>query len=433
MSGRRMSVNIKKIGAQTSANRLVRENYRDERNADQYDDGHRAIDTARTADNVYLIDPPDDYDQIRRDRIEEINEQRSKNYDMRLRVSNNVEKLRQSGDLQAEKSREVAKTRKLRSDTVDTLGIVVQMPPEMADVWSRDQQTQFFRDCLDYMMAHPEEYGHIDTAVIHYDENSPHMQCLASTLNRETLTSDAKKIVGNKTKMSDRQTHLADAMRSKGWDVRRGVKRVNNPEYRNFKSDMDRLGIEVNRHNDAVLLDMWRDLQRREQNLKMGQADLKRGQDELKQRSDALEPLEKEFERKAQDLNSWEHDLNTRQTAQDARQTAQDARQTAQDSRERELDAKQEESLKTANTASERITELQGVITDLQAATQDGKATVKDIRSARQLSRSHGMTALQQARELDQQTDRARQAADDARAWIDSLNDLQSNDKGLSL
>ena len=426
MSGRRMSVNIKKIGAQTSANRLVRENYRDERNADQYDDGHRAIDTARTADNVYLIDPPDDYDQIRRDRISDINEQRSKNYDMRLRMSNNVEKLRQSGDLQAEKSREVAKTRKLRSDTVDTLGIVVQMPPEMAEVWSRDQQTQFFRDCLDYMREHPEEYGHIDTAVIHYDENSPHMQCLSSTLNQDTLTSDAKKIVGNKTKMSDRQTHLADAMQAKGWDVRRGVKRVNNPEYRNFKSDMDRLGIEVNRHNDAVLLDMWRDLQRREQNLKRGQADLKRGQDDLKQRSDALEPLEKEFERKAQDLNSWEHDLNTRQTAQDARQTAQD-------SRERELDAKQEESLKTADMASERITDLQAALTDLQAATQDGKETVKDIRAARQLRRSHGMTALQQARELDQQTDRARQAADDARAWIDSLNDLQGNDKGLSL
>lgn len=420
MSGqRRMSVNIKKIKGNTQVNRLVQEYGRTPETADRYDDGHRMIDTSRTADNVVLLAPPDDYDRIRRERIEEINERRAGRADNTLKVGNKRRALSKAGELQAEASRNAAKTRKLRSDTVDTLGIVVQMPPDMADVWTREQQTQFFRDALSYMQEHPEEYGHIDAAVIHYDESSPHMQCLASTLDMDNLKSAAKEIVGNKTKMSDRQTHIAEAMQAKGWNVQRGVKRVNNPEYRNFRTDMERLGIEVNRHNDVQLLDVWRQLKQEQADLKQGQAllkqgqaDLKRGQTQLKQDQAAIAP--------------------TRE-ALDARQRAQDARQRAQDARDRTLDAKDRKSLKTANTASERLTELQGVLTDLQAATQDGKETVKDIRAARQLRHSHGMTALQQARELDQQTDRARQAADDARAWIDSLNDLQGNDKGLSL
>ena len=419
MNERRMSVNLKKIGAQTRVNRLVQEYGRTPETADRYDDGHRMIDTSRTADNVVLLAPPDNYDRIRRERIEEINERRARRADDTLKVGNKRRALAEKGELQAEASRNAAQTRKLRSDTVDTLGIVVQMPPEMADVWTREQQTQFFADCLSYMQEHPEEYGHIDAAVIHYDESSPHMQCLASTLDMQDLTSHAGRIVGNKTKMSDRQTHIAEAMQAKGWDVQRGVKRINNPEYRNFRTDMERLGVEVNRHNDAQLLDVWRRLKQEQAllkqgqaDLRQGQADLKRGQDQLKQDRAAIEPARQ---------------------ALDARQRAQDARQRAQDARDRKLDAKDRKTLKTANTASERLTELQGVLTDLQAATQDGKETVKDIRAARQLRHSHGMTALQQARELDQQTDRARQAADDAKAWIDSLNDLQDDGKGLSL
>lgn len=265
-----MSVNLKKIGARTSVNRLVRENYRDKKNAQDYDDGHRMIDTDKTAENVYLIPPPENYDQLRRDRIDWVNTERAKRVDVGLRLSKNIEQLKKSGDLKAEKNREKSQTRKLRSDTVDTIGIVVQMPPGMMSVWTRDQQNRFFSDCLDYMRQHPEEYGHIDTAVIHYDENSPHMQCLASAIDTETLSSHAGRIVGNKTKMSNRQTHIVDAMRAKGWDVDRGVQRINNPEYRNFLDDMEQIGVEVNRHNDDVLLQVWRNLQNRERDLQAG-------------------------------------------------------------------------------------------------------------------------------------------------------------------
>ena len=189
MSGRRMSVNLKKIKGNTQVNHLVQEYGRTPETADRYDDGHRMIDTSRTADNVVLLAPPDNYDRIRRERIEEINERRAGRADDTLKVGNKRRALSKTGELQAEASRNAVKTRKLRSDTVDTLGIVVQMPPEMADVWTREQQTQFFRDALGYMQEHPEEYGHIDAAVIHYDESSPHMQCLASTLDMDNLKS----------------------------------------------------------------------------------------------------------------------------------------------------------------------------------------------------------------------------------------------------
>lgn len=280
-AGRRISVNIKKIKANSHVNRLVLEYGRTPETAEQYDDGHRMIDTAKTAENVVLLSPPEDYDKIRRDRIREINDQRAKQGDDTLRVGNKRKALSEEGKLQAEASRSASKTRKLRSDTVDTLGIVVQMPPDLAAELTRTQQTQYFADCLSYMMEHPEEYGHIDVAVIHYDENSPHMQCLSSTLDMDNLRSAAKEIVGNKTKMSNRQTHLADAIQAKGWDVERGIKRVNNPEYVNFKSDMDRLGIEVNRHNDARLMEIWQDLQNRETELKDGWEALRASQSDF--------------------------------------------------------------------------------------------------------------------------------------------------------
>ena len=58
MSGRRMSVNLKKIKGNTQVNHLVQEYGRTPETADRYDDGHRMIDTSRTADNVVLLAPP---------------------------------------------------------------------------------------------------------------------------------------------------------------------------------------------------------------------------------------------------------------------------------------------------------------------------------------------------------------------------------------
>lgn len=294
-----VSVNIKKIKATAKVNRLLDENYRDEKTAEKYDDGHRVIRTAETGENVFLLARPENYDRTRKDRIERINERRARRANT-VRVSGERERLREAGTLQAKKSREAAMTRKLRSDTVDTLGIVVQPSADFINGLSRDEQIRFFRDSLNVLQAHPEEFGKVETAVIHFDENTPHMQCLASTLNEETLTADAKRIVGGKTQLSNKQTILADELRAKGWDVDRGMKRVNNSEYQNWKTDMEMQGFRVNRFNDRILQEQTRAIKEQSLQNRIDAVDNLTRSVELDEKARTLETARREHKRTMQ-------------------------------------------------------------------------------------------------------------------------------------
>lgn len=69
-----LSINRKKVKASKSVNGLVKEYFRDEKNADKFDDGHRLIDVAKTKDNVIL-------DQARRKSIKVVNQKRSERPD----------------------------------------------------------------------------------------------------------------------------------------------------------------------------------------------------------------------------------------------------------------------------------------------------------------------------------------------------------------
>lgn len=370
-----ISVNLKKIKASTRVNALIGENYRDMDTTKQYDNGRRVLDTDKTADNVYLLDRPEDYDQMRRERIEYVNDARAQRAQDNLRMRHQVRKLKADGTY----SKEIAATRKLRSDTVDTLGIVVQPSADFINSLSRPEQIQFFRDALSVMQADPDYYGEIQTAVIHMDEQTPHMQCLASTISKDTLTSEAKKIYGNKTKMSNRQTRLADAMQQKGWTVERGMKRINNPDYRNFADDMRRMGIEINRHNDAVLYEQWEQLHRKEISLNQ-QADsvkvamgkyhdatvkldakiqeLNTRQDEavlVLNKAAGIKQRENNVTQREIDVLSRESDMDTRDRALKLREQSLLKQEQAQKAREDKLDAKEQNLLKTQNTVSESI------------------------------------------------------------------------------
>lgn len=248
-----VSVNMKKIKATIGVNKLLDENYRTDETAKKYDDGHRNIDIQATQDNVFLINRPDDYDKARKEKINRVNEERSKRFDPVLELKNGKRALKEKGELKAVSNKHIATTRKLRSDTVDTIGIVVQPGSEFINDLSRDEQVKFFSDALDVIKNDYEYFGNVETAVIHFDETTPHMQILASTINVETLSSEAKMIMGNKTKMSNRQDVLVDGIKAKGWDVERGMKRIDNPDYQNFKSEAEALGYEVTRHNDKQL------------------------------------------------------------------------------------------------------------------------------------------------------------------------------------
>ena len=247
-----VSANLTKIKASTSVKNLIGENYRIEKDAKHYDDGHRNIDVNATKENDFLIARPENYDRERREKINRVNEARANRpNDDRLMLKKNLKK---HGKLKSTNNKNIASHRKLRSDTVDTIGIVIQPDDDFINSLNRENKLRFFRDSLGVIKDNPDYFGVPETAVVHFDETTPHMQVLATTIDEDNLTSNANKIMGNKTKMSKRQDVLVDALKAKGWDVERGMKRVNNPEYQNFKTDMDRLGITVNRYNDMALM-----------------------------------------------------------------------------------------------------------------------------------------------------------------------------------
>lgn len=357
-----VSVNMKKIKASTNVNSLLGENYRTDKDAKKYDDGHRNIETDKTVDNVFLIDRPEDYDHARKAKIESINVQRAGRVNPKLMLKNQKRALKESGELQAEATRGAVKRRKLRSDTVDTIGEVVQPDADFINGLSHDDQIRFFADALAVIRDNPDYFGKPETAVIHFDETTPHMQVLASTLNETTLTSDAKKIMGNKSKMSKRQDVLAEGMRAKGWDVERGMKRVDNPDYQNWKSEAEAKGFVVTRTNDRQLqrqmaqADAEAAQKRREADKYLTEAksssgattaDLDAREQRLRekaeqvQHNDSINKTNAEINKKnAEKLKEYQTALNGREKSLEKRETVLTGRESSLEAREGDLEDK---------------------------------------------------------------------------------------------
>ncbi|WP_279587020.1 plasmid recombination protein, partial [Staphylococcus epidermidis] len=93
---------------------------------------------------------------------------------------------------------------------------------------NREEQVKFFEDVKEVNEDNPETYGRIEAAVIHFDETTPHMQIISSTLDFENNRSNAKRMFGNKTIMSMDQTNFVKSVQAKGYDVERGINRVDN-------------------------------------------------------------------------------------------------------------------------------------------------------------------------------------------------------------
>lgn len=433
-----ISVNVKKIKMSAKVNSLIGENYRDEDTADRYDDGKRIIDTGRTKDNVFLLERPTDYDRFRRERIDRVNEARAGRIDLQLHMKKSKQEMRDKGELQAAASREAAATRKLRADTVDTLGLVVQPSAEFINALNPEEQTRFFRDSLEVMQAHPDWFGRVETAVIHYDENTPHMQCLATTINEETLTSDCQKIMGNKTKMSDRQTLLAKEMQAKGWDIERGIKRVDNPDYKNFKDEMEAQGYKVTRFNDAKLMAAQKELEEGRRRVELGRvenrqtafsnniakAEIAVEKDRQLSRENQLNDRENTLENRESSMRAWDSRLRRRQQELDKQKQENDAREKRLREREQALQkeredfkAVQEKTLKMANTASQQQKKNRETATKLEQrrAGVDEKEKSLTVREGKVQERERaveGREASVEAREISL-TNRKQRAAEE--------------------
>lgn len=283
-----LSINRQKVKRTTSLNQLIKENNRDENNAEYYDDGHRMIDVSKTKDNVILVNfeedilkrddffslvdvvrendliddklsesmkkkAPRSIDTYRENFVKKVDTLRSERTDLE-----DTSMLNDEVELRKATQRNNSKRRATRKDAVDIVTSVVQPSASFINSLSREQQIKFFQDCLDVMKNDEDTYGKTLNAVIHFDENTPHLQVISSTYNAKKVAFDGNAMLGNKTKMSNDQTKFVEAVHARGWDVERGIKRINNVEYKNFKDEMKRHNIDVNRHNDKELFESYK-------------------------------------------------------------------------------------------------------------------------------------------------------------------------------
>lgn len=118
-------------------------------------------------------------------------------------------------DIQAEIDRAGAKT---RSNSVVALDAIYTASGEFFKGKSNEENDQFFRDCLQF---HQRKFGHVISAVIHYDETTPHLHILSVPLTQDGRLS-AREIVGNRANLSRMQTEFFEQV-GKEYGLERGI------------------------------------------------------------------------------------------------------------------------------------------------------------------------------------------------------------------
>lgn len=101
-------------------------------------------------------------------------------------------------DIKAEIDRAGAHT---RSNSVVALDTLYTASPQFFDDKTQEQTEHFFKECLQF---HQERFGHIISAVIHYDETTPHLHVVSVPLTQDGRLS-ARDVIGNRAKMSRTQ------------------------------------------------------------------------------------------------------------------------------------------------------------------------------------------------------------------------------------
>lgn len=107
---------------------------------------------------------------------------------------------------------------KTRSNSVLALDTLYTASPNFFQGKTNEQNDNFFKDCLQFHEAH---FGHVISAVIHYDESTPHMHVISVPLTKDNRLS-ARDVIGNKTKMSKMQDTFFEQV-GKGYGLERGI------------------------------------------------------------------------------------------------------------------------------------------------------------------------------------------------------------------
>lgn len=118
-------------------------------------------------------------------------------------------------DIQDEINRAGAKT---RSNSVVALDAIYTASGDFFKDKSTEECNQYFRDCLQF---HQRKFGYVISAVIHYDETTPHLHILSVPLTQDGRLS-AREIVGNRANLSRMQTEFFEQI-GRGYGLERGV------------------------------------------------------------------------------------------------------------------------------------------------------------------------------------------------------------------
>lgn len=127
--------------------------------------------------------------------------------------------LKESNDWLQDINREIqAAGAKARSNSVMALDTVYTASPEFFQERTNAENDRFFQDCLKF---HNEHFGHIISAVVHYDETTPHLHIISVPLTKDGKLS-ARDVIGNKAKMSKTQDQFFEQV-GKSYGLERGV------------------------------------------------------------------------------------------------------------------------------------------------------------------------------------------------------------------
>lgn len=118
-------------------------------------------------------------------------------------------------DIQDEINRAGAKT---RSNSVVALDAIYTASGEFFKDKSTEECNRYFQDCLQF---HQKKFGHVISAVVHYDETTPHMHILSVPLTQDGRLS-AREIIGNRANLSRMQTEFFEQV-GKEYGLERGV------------------------------------------------------------------------------------------------------------------------------------------------------------------------------------------------------------------
>lgn len=127
--------------------------------------------------------------------------------------------LKESNDWLQDINKEIqAAGAKARSNSVMALDTIYTASPDFFQGKTNAENDQFFQDCLKF---HNDHFGHIISAVVHYDETTPHLHIISVPLTQDGRLS-ARDVIGNKAKMSKTQDAFFEQV-GRGYGLARGI------------------------------------------------------------------------------------------------------------------------------------------------------------------------------------------------------------------